>query len=212
MVSPAMKKEVKALMGAIRKHDNETARKLLAGNPALVNACASAPPKKDDGQSPLQIAFKCGNFEIAALLIDQGANINFIEESAVNEWRTPVLHDALRAAAFTARDGKIVSGNKFEQAIGLVQKLLSMGANPHATDSYGNSPLLRVLMDARQRLVAEPGFPNQVTNGGLNRDLREILQVLIRAGADVNASSAQRESAAAYATEPALAALLQGER
>src|SRR5262245_51587125 len=98
-----MKKEVKALMDAIRKHDNGTARKLLAGNPELVNACASAPPKKDDGQSPLQIAFKCGNFEMAGLLMDQGANVNFMEESEINEWRTPVLHDALRAAAFTAR-------------------------------------------------------------------------------------------------------------
>jgi ankyrin repeat protein len=203
-----MKKEVKALVGAIRNHDNEAARKLLSANSGLVNACASAPPKKDDGQSPLQIAFKCGNFEMAALLMDQGANINFMEESAINEWRTPVLHDALRAAVFTARDGKIVSGNKFEQAIGLVQRLLSMGANANGTDSYGNSALLRALMDARQRLVAEPGFPNKVANEGLNRDLREILQALIRAGADVNASSPERESASAYAKEPALAALL----
>ena len=203
-----MKKEIKALIGAIRKHDNESARKLLSANPALVNACASAPPKKDDGQSPLQIAFKCGNFEMAALLIDQGANVNFMEESAVNDWRAPVLHDALRAAAFTARDGKIVSGNKFEQAIALVQRLLSMGVNPNVTDSYGNTALVRALMDARQRLVAEPGFPNKVANDGLNRDLREIMQALIRAGADVNAGTPQLGSAVACAKEPALAALL----
>ena len=204
-----MKKDVKALIAAIRKHDNNTARTLLAREPSLVNACASAPPKKDDGQSPLQIAFKCGNFDLAALLIDQGANVHFMEESAVNEWRAPVLHDALRAAAFNARDGKIVSGDKFERAIGLVSRMLSMGVNPSETDSYGNNALLRTLMDARQRLVAEPGFPNHVANEGLVRDLRAIVQALIRAGADVHASSPERESAAAFAKEPALAALIQ---
>jgi hypothetical protein len=60
-----MKKDVKALFSAIRKHENETVRTLLAQDSSWVNACATAPPKKDDGQSPLQIAFKTANFEIA---------------------------------------------------------------------------------------------------------------------------------------------------
>jgi ankyrin repeat protein len=203
-----LKKDVKALIGAIRKHENAMARGLLAADASLVNAHASAPPKKDDGQSPLQIAFKTGNFEMAGHLIDLGANVHFMEESEVNEWRAPVLHDALRAAAFTARDGKIVTGDKFEAAIGLVRRLLAMGVNPNVTDSYGNSALLRALGDARQRLCAEPGFPNKVANETLNRDLREIFQALIHSGADIHASSSQRESAAAFATEPALAALI----
>jgi ankyrin repeat protein len=174
-----------------------------------VNASASAPPKKDDGQSPLQIAFKTGNFEIANHLIDLGANVHFMEESAVNEWRAPVLHDALRAAAFTARDGNIVRDNKFEPAMALLRRILSMGVNPNAADSYGNNALSRALMDARQRLCAEPGFPNKVANDQLNRDLREILQSLIQSGADINARTPERESASDFAKEPALALLLQ---
>ncbi|MCT4595158.1 MAG: ankyrin repeat domain-containing protein [Anaeromicrobium sp.] len=39
----------------------------------------SNPPKKDDGQSPLQVALKTGNFQIADFLIDNGANLNFME-------------------------------------------------------------------------------------------------------------------------------------
>jgi hypothetical protein len=132
-----------------------------------------------------------------------------MEESALNEWRTPVLHDALRAAAFTARDGKSTGSDKFETALGLVRKMLSMGVNPNAVDSYGNSALLRALMDSRQRLSVEPGFPTKVANEMLNRDLREILQTLIRAGADIQASSPQRESAIVSAREPALASLIQ---
>ena len=204
-----MKKDLKALISAIRKHENQTVRALLAQDPSLVNACASAPPKKDDGQSPLQIAFKTGNFEIAGLLIDLGANVHFMEESTINEWRTPVLHDALRAAAFTAPDGRIGDGEKFEQALALIRRMLAMGVDPNATDSYGNNALLRALMDSRQRLVVQPGFPNQVANETLNHDLREIFQTLIQAGADIHASNPQRESAAAVAKEPALAALIQ---
>jgi len=203
-----MKKDIKALISAIRKHENQTARALLAQDPSLVNACASAPPKKDDGQSPLQIAFKTGNFEIAGLLIDLGANVHFMEESTINEWRIPVLHDALRAAAFTAPDGRIGDGQQFEQVLALIRRLLGMGVDPNATDSSGNNALVRALSDSRQRLVAQPGFPNKVANEMLNRALREIFQTLIQAGADIHASHPTFGSAKAFATEPALAALL----
>ena len=43
--------------------------------PELVNCVAKQPPKKDDGQSPLQVALKTGNFEIAKYLIDMGADL-----------------------------------------------------------------------------------------------------------------------------------------
>ena len=204
-----MKKEIKALFGAIRKHENGTARALLADHPALVNVCASAPPKKDDGQSPLQIAFKTGNFEMAAKLIDLGADIHFMEESQINEWRAPVFHDALRAAAFTARDGKIIAGDHFTSAIALVRRMLNGGVDPNAVDSFGNNSLLRALMDSRQRLSIDPGFPDRVGNESLIRDLREIFQTLIAKGADIHASNPQRESAAAFAREPALKQLMQ---
>src|SRR5262245_58141631 len=147
-----MKKDIKALFSAIRKHENQTVRTLLAADSALVNARASAPPKKDDGRSPLQVALTPGNCASAVHLIDLGANVHFMEEASLNEWRAPVLHDALRAAAFTARDSKADSGEKFQQALGLVRRMLSMGVDPNATDSYGNNGLSRALMDCRQRL------------------------------------------------------------
>jgi len=202
------KADLKSFFSAIRKHENDTVRALLKQEPSWVNARASAPPKKDDGQSPLQIAFKTGNFEIASLLIDSGADVNFMEETAINEWRTPVLHDALRAAAFSAHDGKIVAGDNFKQAIALVRKLLSKGANPNAVDSHGNTPLIRVLSDCRQRLVAEPGFPNQVSNERLNRELRELVQALIASGANLEAGNTSFRSAREFANEPALAHLI----
>lgn len=54
-------------------------RQLLLRRPELANCAAKQPPKKDDGQSPLQVALKTCNFEVAQLLLDAGADVNFIE-------------------------------------------------------------------------------------------------------------------------------------
>lgn len=55
-------------------------KQLIEKKPELVNCTAKQPPKKDDGQSPLQVALKTGNTAIAEFLIDNGANVNFIED------------------------------------------------------------------------------------------------------------------------------------
>ena len=66
---------MKKLFQAIRKKENDTVRELLAKKPELVRCTAKQPPKKDDGQSPLQVAFKTGNFEAVNLLLDLGADV-----------------------------------------------------------------------------------------------------------------------------------------
>lgn len=43
--------------------------------PDLVNCVAKQPPKKDDGQSSLQVALKTGAFDIADYLIDMECTI-----------------------------------------------------------------------------------------------------------------------------------------
>jgi hypothetical protein len=170
------KQDIKQLFVAIRKHDNKTARNLLKEDPDLLNAHASAPPKQDDGQSVLQVAFKTGNLNMAKHLIELGADIHFMEKSTVNEWTAPVLHDALRAAVFTTQDGRS------DDALWLVRKLLKMGVDPNTADSFGNTPLLRVLADARQLLSKESEFPSRVRNTALNRSLQKVVGVLLEAG------------------------------
>lgn len=59
--------------------------------------------KKDDGQSPLQIAFKTGNFWAVKYFLENGADVNFIDATSVNEWKMPVLHDAIMATVSMAR-------------------------------------------------------------------------------------------------------------
>jgi Ankyrin repeat. len=111
---------MKALFTAIRQSDFEKVKTLIERKPELVNCVAKQPPKKDDGQSPLQVAFKTGNFDIADYLVDQGANVNFIEAESINEWKAPVIHDAIRATVFSSRfpgyGGIQNSRERFERA------------------------------------------------------------------------------------------------
>ena len=57
------------LFKAIRQNDPETVMKILCKYPEMVNCIAAGSPKKDEGQSPLQVAIKVGNIEIAHYLI-----------------------------------------------------------------------------------------------------------------------------------------------
>lgn len=172
-------------------------KKMIAATPELTNSRASAPPKKDDGQSPLQIAFKTGRFAIADFLIDHGADVTFIEESEINEWRAPVIHDAIRAAAFNMRVAYKGNAETFATAIAMLKKLLDNGADPNTTDSYGNNCLARALLDLRIQLTSIPWEDSSTTDSHavFDEDAKQLLGVLLEYGADIHASNKTRESA-----------------
>ncbi len=130
---------MKKLFKSIRNREIETVKQIIEKRPELVNCIAKQPPKKDDGQSPLQVAFKKGNIDIAEYLIDMGANVNFIEdESCCNSWRTPVLHDAINCAVMCCRWNtndeirgfKVYSTKeKADEALRLLKKMIDAGAD-----------------------------------------------------------------------------------
>ena len=89
---------------AIRNGDFDTIKAILVTHPEEINAVVKQPPKKDDGQSLLQVALKTGHLDIADYLLDQNANVNYMEPvECCNEWRMPVLHDAIRCAIMSCR-------------------------------------------------------------------------------------------------------------
>ena len=95
---------LKKLFKAIRDNNFDLVKQLIDSDSKLVNCVAKQPPKKDDGQSPLQVALKTGAFDIADFLIDNGANLNFMEDiSCCNSWGAPVIHDAINAAVMSSR-------------------------------------------------------------------------------------------------------------
>ena len=190
---------MKKLFTAIRSSDLETVRQLIEKKPALVNCVAKQPPKKDDGQSPLQVSLKTGNTAIANYLLDMGADVNFIEdESCCNAWRTPVLHDAINCAVMCCRWNTndthmgfrvFSTKEKAVEALAVLKRMLAMGADVNALDSYGNSGLNRFALQAKQIL---PSYnyaehregTDRVFTDELHEDLRAVLQALKDSGAD----------------------------
>ena len=140
---------MKKLFKAIRAQDYELVKQIIEAKPELVNCTAKQPPKKDDGQSPLQVALKTGAFDIADYLINQGADLNFMEDaSCCNSWRTPVVFDAITAAVMTSRWNTNTSYGGLQvfstledadRAYEILEKMLQAGADPNRTDSYGNT-------------------------------------------------------------------------
>jgi len=200
---------MKKFFVAIRHGDLDQIKELLKKNPTLINCIAKQPPKKDDGQSPLQVAIKTGHFKIADYLIDVGADVNFIESESCNVWKMPVIQDAIRAAimntrflTFTYQNGEKVwkpynTKEQFDAAFNLLKKIIELGADIHSYDSYGNSCLGRAILDAKQVIPAGVQNPKLADERPLNNELKEDLAVvfhmLFNSGTNINEVHTDRE-------------------
>ncbi|HEY1176842.1 MAG TPA: hypothetical protein VGF17_11840 [Phytomonospora sp.] len=180
--------------------DIDAVRRRLAKNAGVAALVASAPPKKYSGQSPLQVAYRHGEFEIAALLLEHGADPNFIEHGGREPWAMPVLHHAVKAAVMRSRwlrptwngEGPWQMSNSAERsdaAFAALCRLLESGADALALDSYGNSSLGRAALDARQVLPQhrhnDPDWVDpKPLNPELAEDLTRVFDTLRAYGAD----------------------------
>lgn len=190
---------MKKLFTAIHQGDTETVISLLDKKPELIACTAKAPPKKDAGQSPLQVAIKSGHSALAHLLLDRGADVNFMEaEDCGNEWRMPVVQDAIRAAVMCARynsrwpDGYHVSHTQAQAdaAFALLERMVILGADLTAKDSGGLSSLDRALLDTKQILPAfhysdQHYMEDRLLTPELESDLNRIFRLLMDASTDV---------------------------
>lgn len=195
---------MKKLFRAIRQKDYELVKELISSKPELVNCTAKQPPKKDDGQSPLQVALKTGAFDIAEYLIDNRADLNFIEdESCCNTWRTPVIHDAINAAVMNSRWNtnnqymgfKVFSTEEdARRASEILEKMLKLGSDVNKLDSHGSSGIWRFCLQANQILPTFNYSTNcesddRIFTTELEADLLNILKILCRYGADLSYES-----------------------
>lgn len=187
----------------LRQGNIEALKEILDKNPDEINAVAKQPPKKDDGQSLLQVAFKTGQYEIANLLLDYKADVNFMEseENCCNRWRAPVLHDSIRCAMFSSRTNYKKWGtteyetksNKADadSSYNLLKRMLELGADINAKDSCGNTTLERAILDAKQLLprydssTGEIGDDRLITDE-LRFDFSRVFKLLYEYGADNN--------------------------
>lgn len=144
---------MKKLFKAIRQENLDEVKKIIAKNPDLVNCVATPPPKKDNGQSPLQVAIKISAFEIIDYLIENNANVNFMEaEDDDPGLRCPVLHDAIR---MTLRSLCYKKFNVSDRGLKIVEELLKRGADPNKRASNGYDALNMAISDAEYLLEKE---------------------------------------------------------
>lgn len=126
--------EMKKMFTAVRHNDLETVKQILDKTPEVINCVATPPPKKDEGQSPLQVAIKVGNLEIAHYLIDKGADVNHMEPDNGVPWnqgyRCPLLFDAIIGLYLTWE-------RRREEKMELILRLLASGADPNKEDNRG---------------------------------------------------------------------------
>ena len=201
---------MKKLFQAIRKGDLDEVRRLLEQKPSLVNCTAKQPPKKDDGQSPLQVAIKTHQFAIANELLDRGADVNFMEDPTIccDDWCMPVLHIAAMVAVNCCRhNSQFDTGEQVyftehstaeaaDESYALLQRLLAMGADVNACESRGTTLAERVCRSAADLLPQYHWNDDTVALTAVvtpewRADLGRIFTLLRRYGTDFSGAEVQ---------------------
>ena len=181
----------------LRRGDIEGVRQILDKKPEEVNAVSGDKPKRDQGQSLLQVAIKSGHLDIADLLIDRGADINFIEEpTELNPFCQPVIQTAGGRAVFDCRrmikrwNGQYEmysSKEKADQSFKVFKKMLELGADISQKDSHRGTLLQTILIETKEVLPSyywktKETSDNVLITDELRHDLNRIYDLLIRYG------------------------------
>lgn len=181
----------------LRRGDLEGVRQILDKKPEEVNAVSGDKPKRDQGQSLLQVAIKSGHLDIADLLIDRGADLNFIEEpTELNPFCQPVLQTAGGRAVFDCRrmikrwNGQYEmysSKEKADKSFKVFEKMLELGADISQKDSHDGTLLQTILIETKEVLPSyywktKETSDNVLITDELRHDLNRIYDLLIRYG------------------------------
>ena len=173
---------MKKLFKMIRQKNLEEVKAIIEKKPELVNCVAVPPPKKDNGQSPLQVALKIGAVEIVYYLIENGADVNYMEaEDDDPGLRCPVLHDAVRMVMMSLCYQQF---DVSDEGLHVVEELLKRGADPNKKASNGFDALNMTISDAEYVL------DNKIYSASWEKaeqQLMKLFDLLIQYGADFEA-------------------------
>lgn len=184
------------------KHGNlNEVLSILKKRPEEINAIVTKGPKKDDGQSLLQVAIKNGQFEIAKKLIELGIDVNFMEESEINFWRAPVVIDAIIAVTHSSaypiyeeygyeKGWHYNDDLKFESAFEVLELLIKKGADINKKDSTGTDTILRLRTEINVNLLSS--YDTYSKKYGLanlkkfDQQMTRVFNLLIEHGANLD--------------------------
>ena len=129
------KNDILGFMKAIEEKDLQKVKEYISKDKSFVNAHNGATPKKNAGQSGLQVAIKKNSFEIALFLIDQGADVNFSEDKKLNNEYLPVLQFCISMIfIYCLYDYYKQCKPYYDQLMNILKIMLLKGANPRAVN------------------------------------------------------------------------------
>ena len=189
------------LFAAIRQNELESVRGLLDADPTLVDIPAPKRPLDTRFLSPLQVALCTGwHRDIAWLLLERGADVNYRAPKELCGDAYPVLFDAVNTAIWNARryewDGTDIdhivwkhTKEEADEAFRFLQRMLELGADADQTDHYGRNALMEAVSEASKlcpNVNAETGedYPGRIITPETRKDFLRVFQALIDAGAD----------------------------
>ncbi len=199
-------KETKiSIFEAIRCSDLTKVQELIAEDQTVVNAVAPKKPLDTRGMSPLQVALCTGyHKKIAWLLLENGADVNYIPDSKWGKEARPVLFDVVNAAIWNSRrycwDGENTTPlhliwkhtkEEADEAFALLKKVIEMDADVTITDYYGRNCLMEAVAEINnlcpiKNLETNEYYPGRPITAEMCADMQRILKLLIASGADIN--------------------------
>jgi len=194
---------MKKLFTSIRQGNLDEVARILDKNPDLISCLAKAPPKKDDGQSPLMVAIKSDNLEVAHLLLDRGADVNF--RDAINPYgvnfSAPIWYDAVGQCFMRARHTVGPGQERSKGYFLLLRRMLDMGMDPNPTTDPGGRNAWQHALDQYDYFAHDhfDDYPlirerEQQENRQLREMLQAVLDELLKHGADIHAFVPPNES------------------
>lgn len=164
----------------IRQGNIDEVKRILDKHPEAVNSVSGPKPKKDHGQSPLQVALKTGKTEIADYLIEHGADLNFMEaEDDDPGARMPVLFDAIIATIASLCYKRF---QESDESLIIMKKMLEKGADVNKIASYGGDAMICAIDNAHFIVSRQSVYP-EIQDEAWSK-LEKVLDLLLDYGFD----------------------------
>ena len=182
-----------AIHDAIQAHDLDKLKKVLMGDPSQVALCNSLE------ETPLHRAVWEGQLEMAALLIEVGADVNAVE---LNDENTPLHYAAHEDPPAALAELLIRKGADIEKrnSAGETPLIVAAMRNPDVAEvligagaryDLNSAIFLGDIDRARASLKEDPKlqrvrFPDLLLDSALRRGSKDIVELLLTHGVDPN--------------------------
>lgn len=146
------------IWSAIQNNDNISLTNIIINNKSIINLT------NKKGQTPLILAYRENKLELVKSLIIYGADVNCRDNYGYTPLHISALYKKSIYLNYFNKNEEL--SNKIKYHNGIVELLISNGANVNSTNDNGDSPL--------HLASSHPGYI-------------EVINILIKHGADINA-------------------------